>query len=186
VNRNLIVVFFSSLVATINPSLLAAVTVMLLLPHPKRLMLGYLLGAFAASIAAGLAIVFALHGSSAARTSRHTASPGEDIVLAVVVWGIAVGAVLSFPGVSYFNALDHIVKLNPPTIPILLLVAYFCLMQQILLEAPLVAYLFAPQRTQAGVTRFKTWLGHRGRLLAEIALTAIGVFLILRGLGTIA
>jgi hypothetical protein len=34
-----------SLFATFNPSLLDAVTVMLLLPSPKRLMAGYLLGA---------------------------------------------------------------------------------------------------------------------------------------------
>ena len=33
-----------------------------------------------------------------------------------------VGAVLSFPGVSYLDALDHIHKLNPGTVPTVLLV----------------------------------------------------------------
>jgi hypothetical protein len=63
-NRDLAVVLFSSLVATANASLLAAVTVMLLLPNPKRLMLAYLLGASTTSIAAGLASVFSLHRSN--------------------------------------------------------------------------------------------------------------------------
>jgi hypothetical protein len=46
----LVNVFLLSLVSMFNPSLLAAVTVMLLLPSPKRLMFGYLLGAYTASI----------------------------------------------------------------------------------------------------------------------------------------
>jgi hypothetical protein len=38
-------VFLFSLTAALNPTLLTATTVMLLLPSPKRLMLGYLAGA---------------------------------------------------------------------------------------------------------------------------------------------
>ncbi len=231
-NRDLMVIFFSSVVATFNPSLLAAVTVMLLLPHPKRLMLGYLLGAYTASITAGLAVVFSLHGSNAVAASHHTASPGEDICAGAVALAIAVllatgsdaplrrwrarrkeakakdgrakqpwqermlgkgsvavtfavGATLSFPGVSYLNALDHIVKLNPQTVLIVLLVAYFCVMQQILLELPLVAYAVAPERTQVAVSSFRAWLARRGRRLAVIGLGAIGLFLVVRGLVTI-
>lgn len=52
-NRDVGVVLISALVATLNPSLVAAVTVMLLLPHPRRLMAAYLLGAYTTSIVAG-------------------------------------------------------------------------------------------------------------------------------------
>ena len=52
-NGDLGTVLVLALVATLNPSLLAATTAMLLLPHPRRLMLGYLLGAYTTSIAAG-------------------------------------------------------------------------------------------------------------------------------------
>ena len=38
-SRDLAVVLFSAVLATLNPSLLAATTMMLLLPNPKRLML---------------------------------------------------------------------------------------------------------------------------------------------------
>jgi hypothetical protein len=61
---NLLAIFLLSLAAMFNPSLLAAVTVMLLMPNPKRLMAGYLLGAYVTSITLGLLIVSSLHGSS--------------------------------------------------------------------------------------------------------------------------
>ena len=54
---------------------------MLLLPNPKELMLGYLLGAYFASIPLGLIIVFALPNSSATKTTQHTISPAVDIGL---------------------------------------------------------------------------------------------------------
>ena len=44
-------VFVLSLTAAFNPTLLTATTIMLLLPNPKRLLLGYLLGAYMTSIA---------------------------------------------------------------------------------------------------------------------------------------
>jgi Sap, sulfolipid-1-addressing protein len=228
-NSNLTVVLSSAVVATFNPSLLAAVTIMLLLPQRKRLMLGYLVGAYTTSIIAGLVIVFALHQSGAVTTSKRTISPGEDIAIGGLVLAIAlvlitgadaplrrwherhktasarhrspkpswqermlgkgsawitfiVGAALSFPGVSYLRALDHIVKLNPPTVAILLLVLFFCVMQQILLELPLLAYLVAPGWTQDHVVRFKAWLGRHGRRIGEIALATVGIFLATRGL----
>ncbi|MGZ6563344.1 MAG: GAP family protein [Solirubrobacteraceae bacterium] len=79
-----------------------------------------------------------------------------------------VGAVLSFPGVSYRDALDHIHKLNPGTVPTVLLVIGFCLMQQILLEVPLLGYVFAPEGTQDRINRFKAWMGRKGRPAATI------------------
>jgi hypothetical protein len=72
-----------------NPTLLAAVTVMMLLPSPKRLMAGYLLGAYTTSITLGLVIVFTLSGSSTENTSKHSISPLEDIVIALLAVLIA-------------------------------------------------------------------------------------------------
>src|SRR5450755_918774 len=87
--NQLVTIFFLSLVSMFNPSLLAAVTVMLLLPSPKQLMFGYLLGAYTASITLGLVIVFTLHGSSTESTSKHTISPLEDIVVGLLAVLIA-------------------------------------------------------------------------------------------------
>ncbi len=214
-----------------NPTLLAAVTVMLLLPSPKRLMLGYLLGAYTTSISLGLAIVFALQGSSFASTSRNTIGPAEDIVLGLLAVLVAivlatdrdrpmrerraqrkdakrtekgeeekeslplrllgrgsprtafvVGLLLSFPGASYLAGLGHINTLDAATAPTVLLVVGFCLIQQALLELPLIGYAFAPDRTQDAVDRFRAWLGRSGRRAAIVGAAAIGLALVVRGL----
>jgi Sap-like sulfolipid-1-addressing protein len=78
--------------AMFNPTLLAAVTVMLLLPEPKRLMLGYLLGAYLTSITLGMIIVFSLHGSSDTSTARTTLTPLEDLGFGVLF--LVIGFVL--------------------------------------------------------------------------------------------
>jgi hypothetical protein len=58
-------------------------------------------------------------------------------------------------------------------------------MQQILIELPLLGYLFAPDHTQATVTRFKDTIARRGRPAAVIGSAAVGVLLIARGLVTL-
>jgi hypothetical protein len=235
-SSDLVDIFLLSLVSILNPSLLAAVTVMLLLPNPKRLMVGYLLGAYMTSITLGLLIVFSLHSSSTESSSKHTISPLEDIVVGLLAVAIAwvlrtgrdqpfqdrrrekkdaklkakeeagkpteslplrmlgrgdprvtfvVGAVLSFPGVSYLDALDHIHKLNPGTVPTVLLVVFFCLMQQLLLELPLLGYVFEPDRTRDRVDGFKAWMSRSGRSAAVIGAATIGVLLIVRGVITL-
>ncbi len=235
-SSDLLDIFLLALVSMFNPSLLAAVTVMMLFPNPKRLMVGYLLGAYTTSITLGLVIVFTLQGSSTESTSKHTISPLEDIVVGLLAVLIAfvlgtgrdqpfqqrrqakkeaklrakveagkpteslplrllgkgdpkvtfvVGAILSFPGVSYLTALDKINKLNPGTVPTVLLVVGFCLFQQILLEVPLLGYVFAPDSTQDRVNRFKAWMGAKGRSAAVIGAGVIGLILIARGVITL-
>jgi Sap, sulfolipid-1-addressing protein len=73
-----------SLIAAFNPSLLAATTVMLLLPRPERLMFGYWIGAILMGIVSGLVIVFALSGTSAGQTTNKTVSPAVDLALAAL------------------------------------------------------------------------------------------------------
>jgi hypothetical protein len=232
VSSDLVSVFLLSLLAMFNPTLLAAVTVMLLLPNPKRLMLGYLLGAYTTSITLGLVIVHSIQGSSFESTSRSTISPAEDIavglILLLVAYALAsgrdeplrarrarrkeeksegkepkepwvqrmlgrgspritfvLGLVLSFPGVSYLDALDHIAKLDPGVVPTVLLVIYFCVMQQLLLELPLLGYVFAPEKTQARVVGFRAWIEANGRRAAIIGAAVLGILLIVRGLVTL-
>jgi hypothetical protein len=73
-----------SLTASLNPTLVAATTVMLLLPSPAKMMGGYLLGAYMASITLGLVIVFSLSSSSATNTTQNTLSPAVDIGLGAI------------------------------------------------------------------------------------------------------
>jgi hypothetical protein len=225
-------IFFLSLFAMFNPTLLAAVTVMMLLPNTKKLMLGYLLGAYLTSISLGLLIVFSLHGSGSAESARHTLSPLEDIVVGLIALLVAfvlgtdrdarlkerrrkrkeakqgkgeakeplpmrmlgkgsaritfaVGAVLSFPGVSYLAALDRMSKLDAGTVATVLLVVAFCLVQQLLLELPLIGYAVAPDWTEGAVVGFRSWIGRNGRRAGIYVAAVIGVLLLVRGLITL-
>ena len=78
-------IFVYSLVAAANATLLAAVTVMLFLPSPKRLLIGFLLGGLLVSLTIGFVIVFAVHHSSATSTSQSSISPAMDIAFGVLL-----------------------------------------------------------------------------------------------------
>lgn len=82
-------VILLSLTASLNPTLLAASTIMLLLDRPAKLMAGYLAGAYLTSITLGLIIVFSLSSSGAVTTTQRTLSPAADIVLGVLALGLA-------------------------------------------------------------------------------------------------
>ncbi len=149
-------------------------------------------------VAIGLALVLAKRLDAPLRERRErrkeakakTREPQESWPLRLLGRGsmrltFLVGAALSFPGVSYLSALDHIVKLDPGAVPKVLLVVYFCVMQQLLLELPLLGYLFAPERTQDAVTGFRAWLDRKGRGLATTGAAAIGIVLFIRGVTTL-
>ena len=79
-------IFLLAVWAAIYPTLLACVVVILLLPHPERLLLGFWLGAMAMSVTCGLLVVFALGGSSGATTTtKHTVSPIAEITLGAIL-----------------------------------------------------------------------------------------------------
>jgi sterol desaturase/sphingolipid hydroxylase (fatty acid hydroxylase superfamily) len=77
-------IFLFALTAALNPTLLTATTVMLLLPNPKRLMLGYLAGAYTTGVIVGFAIVQWLHGSDVVSTTKHSVSPAIDVALGAI------------------------------------------------------------------------------------------------------
>jgi hypothetical protein len=73
-----------ALAAALNPTLVAASTLMMLLANPVRLMLGYLLGALMTSVTLGLVIVFGLEGSDAVSTTQNTLSPAATMALGMI------------------------------------------------------------------------------------------------------
>lgn len=213
-----------SLLSALNPTLLAAVTVMLLLPNPKRLMLGYLLGAYLTSITIGLLVVFELQDAASVGTTKRTLSPIEDLAIGalLIVAGVVlkgqrmearrerkqackeakgpkkkslperllgrgdpritffVGVLLSFPGASYLAALTETSKLDVADAWLVLIVIGICLLQQALLEGPIVAYTLWPEPAQRAIARFREWLARNGRRVAANLAIALGVLLLIR------
>ena len=82
-------IILHSLVAAANATLLAAVAVMLFLPNPRRLLLGYLLGGLLVSLTIGFVIVFVVHHSGATSTTQNSISPGMDIALGLILLVVA-------------------------------------------------------------------------------------------------
>ncbi len=78
-------VYIFALTAALNPTLLAAVTVMLTLTKPKRLLIGYLCGAAVTSVTCGLLLVFALPNSGTSSTAKHTVNPVLNIALGALI-----------------------------------------------------------------------------------------------------
>ncbi len=83
-------VFVFAFTAALNPTLLAAVTVMLALLKPERLLTGYLIGAAVTSVSLGLVLVFAIPSSGTSSSSKHTVNPILNIVLGVLLLMIVI------------------------------------------------------------------------------------------------
>lgn len=204
--------------AALNPTEIAAIAIMLLLPRPERLLLGYWLGAMLTGIVAGSVIVFALEGTVAEHTTRHTIGPVAWLVVAVLMliaaialakgadtrvrerrrkrhageekktprWqrtlskGTArqtffVGILLSFPGASYLAALDRIIHLHYSAVVTVLVLVGFNIVQNLLIEAPLLAFKIWPTQTPAAIDRAKAWSASHGRKYGSWALALLGV-----------
>lgn len=221
-----------ALFAAVNPTLLAMVTIMMLLPNTKKLMFGYLMGAYITSISLGMVIVYTLHDTSSVDTAKRTLSPIEDLVIGAILLLIGyvlhsgrgaqmrerrrrrkeeksagkepkqswpekwlgrgsaritfvLGLLLSFPGVSYLAALDRIAKLAWAVAPTAAFVVVVALIQQMLLELPVIGYVVAPEWTQGAVTRFRSWIGRSGLKVASYVAFTLGALLILRGVVTL-
>ena len=205
--------------AAFNPTEIAAVTVMLLLRNPERLMLGYWLGAMTTGIASGLVIVFAFKDTGAEHTTKHTVSPVVQLVFAalLIVAAIAlakgegkrherqkekkekkdkkppkwqqtleegnlwhtfvVGILLSFPGASYLAALDRLIHLHYSAFAVVLIVIGFNLIQNLLLEIPMLAFKIWPTQTPAAIDSAKAWAVRHGRTYGAWGLAILGVAL---------
>ncbi len=93
----------------------------------------------------------------------------------------AVGALLSLPGASYLVALDKIAKLSWPTASTALAVIIFCLIQQLLLELPLLGFYLAPKWTEGAVVKFREWISRNAARAAGYVSLTLGCLLIIRG-----
>jgi hypothetical protein len=82
-------VLLFSFTAMCNPTLVAVTTILLLLPDPRKLMLGYLSGAYVTSITLGLVIVFAAKDSGVVKSGKTTINPAIDFTFGAILLALA-------------------------------------------------------------------------------------------------
>jgi Sap, sulfolipid-1-addressing protein len=111
-------------------------------------------------------------------SSRVDRLAGQGAWLAFVT-----GIVLNlFPGVLPFIALKDIGELDYSIAGTVAVIVAFYLVMFVPVEAPLIAFLVAPERTERAVDRFNVWLSANARKLAWWALAIFGAFELVRGI----
>jgi Sap, sulfolipid-1-addressing protein len=93
-----------------------------------------------------------------------------------------VGVLLSFPGASYIAGMGLLSEQHTGTAVTVLVVIGFNVVMLILLELPLIGYAVKPVQTAAAVARMNTFLTEKGGRIALIAVTGLGILLVLRGI----
>ena len=88
-----------------------------------------------------------------------------------------VGMLLSFPGASYLAALDRLIHLHYSAFAVVLIVIGFNLIQNLLLEIPMLAFRIWPTETPAAIDRAKAWVSGHGRTYGVWGLAILGVAL---------
>jgi hypothetical protein len=89
---------------------------------------------------------------------------------------------LNLPGAAYLIALKDIAAANHSTAVDIVLVVAFNLIMFLLAEIPLLGLIFAPDTTNRRVERVNGWFSANGRRIAVVLCTALGVYLIARGI----
>lgn len=85
------------------------------------------------------------------------------------------------PGFFYLVALKDLAEADYATLEVIVLVVVFCLLMFMLIELPILSYLFAPEKTSLWANQFNAWLRANARRLVPILALAVGIFLIARG-----
>jgi hypothetical protein len=153
---------------------------------PANPVLNIALGLLAIAIALVVARRRGSRTNASSPAEPDTASKTPSFTERAVQRGAAVaflaGVVLNIvPGAFPFVALKDIAQLDIGDGAKVVAVVVFYVIMFAFAEVPIVAFLFAPERTTAEVTRFNTWLRRNGTRVAVYVLIAVGIYLIARG-----
>jgi thiol:disulfide interchange protein len=95
----------------------------------------------------------------------------------------AAGIVLNIvPGTFPIVALKDIAQLDASDAAKVATIVVFYVIMFAFVEVPIVAYLFAPERTTVAVDDFNAWLSRNGRRMGGYALAGVGLYLTIHGI----
>lgn len=93
-----------------------------------------------------------------------------------------VGLVLNVPGALYLVALKDIAAADLSTARAVLNIVLYNVIMFVMLEVPLLGFVFSPERTKLEIERFNSWLAAHTRQIAMWLCGGIAVYLIARGI----
>jgi hypothetical protein len=94
----------------------------------------------------------------------------------------AAGVVLNtVPGTFPIVALKDIAQLDASNAAKVATIIVFYVIMFAFVEVPVVAYVFAPERTTVAVNNFNAWLKRNGHRVAAYVLAGVGLYLTIRG-----
>jgi hypothetical protein len=94
----------------------------------------------------------------------------------------ALGIVLDLPSLWYLKALARISEANYSTSTDVALVLVFNVIMFLLIEIPLLFFVFAPHRADEFTTSFNAWLRANLRMIGAFVAAALGAYLVVAGL----
>lgn len=92
------------------------------------------------------------------------------------------GAILNLPGPFYLIALGDIASDQYGTLAQVLLVVFFNLIMLLMVEVPMVGYVFDPERTDRWVGEFAAWLNRNGMRIIALIAAGWGLSLLVKGI----
>lgn len=148
-------------------------------PHFTLPKVQLVIGALALSIAAFLAV----RPSSAQRNDGWMSRLVDKVTSGSSLWvAAAAGLAIALPSVDFLAVLAVILASGAGAASQIAALMLFQIVAFTLVEAPLIAYLIAPQRTRVGMTTLNEWIRSRRRREVSALLGIVGAILIAVGL----
>ncbi len=118
------------------------------------------------------------------KAARPARDPWSERVLSrgTAPIAFAVGVILNLPGAFYLVALKDIAVSGHSFGRQVFAIVVFNLIMFVLAEVPLLGYSFAPEKTQEKVEALNGWMASHARQIVIAVATAIGLYLVARGL----
>jgi hypothetical protein len=134
-------------------------------------------------VTGGESSVLVLERDTPTRSSRL--SIRSHIENGSLVVAFVAGLALATPPVEYLAAMIAILASGEPAAEQFAAALLFTLIAFTVVEVPLITYLVTPAKTLAAVQRLNDWIGLRRKALPAVILGAIGVLLVVTGMGSV-
>lgn len=130
-------------------------------------------------------------GKAAATSPRQSDAPSKSNKPPLTERAVAHGAPVAFvagvvlnivPGTFPIVALKDIAQVGASDAAKVVTIIVFYVIMFAFVEVPIVAYLFAPERTTTAANDFNAWLKRNGRRVAAYVLDGVGLYLTVRGI----